>query len=58
MSMMSGPSSNVSEGAQHRVPDGEADRDLVALPPTRPDSLVLLWHEDFGGVESVLSDYE
>jgi hypothetical protein len=56
--MMSGPSSNVSEEAQHRIPDGEADRDLVALPPMCPDGLVLLWHEDSGEVESVLSDYE
>jgi hypothetical protein len=58
MSEASARSSNVSEEAQQRVPDGEADRGPVALPPTRPDGLVVLWHDDAGDVGNVLSDYE
>jgi hypothetical protein len=59
MSEASARSSNASPTEdQHRVPSGEVDRDPIVMAPTRPDGLVLLWHEDSGDVVSVLSDYE
>jgi hypothetical protein len=59
MSKVSGRSSDVSEEPpEQRVPDEETGRDLIALPPTRLDGLVLLWHEESGEVDSILGDYE
>jgi hypothetical protein len=59
MSEVSARSSNASPTEdQQRVPSGEDDRDPIFMAPTRPDGLVLLWHEDSGDVVNVLSDYE
>jgi hypothetical protein len=58
MSEASARRSSVSEGAQHKAPGEEADRDKVNPLPTGSNGLVLLWREDSGDTTNVLSDFE